>query len=92
MEKTKRARGAVFFSATLAPFEAAKRMLGSLEGDACLALPSPFDKHQLDARILPIDLRYAAREANAPRVAERFGRSLRRIRATRWCSFRRMRI
>ena len=36
---------------------------GSLEGDACLALPSPFDKHQLDARILPIDLRYAAREA-----------------------------
>ena len=51
LEKTKRARGAVFFSATL-------------------ALPSPFDKHQLDARILPIDLRYAAREANAPRVAE----------------------
>ena len=70
LEKTKRARGTVFFSATLAPFEAAKRMLGSLEGDACLALPSPFDKHQLDARILPIDLRYAAREANAPRVAE----------------------
>ncbi len=70
LEKTKRARGAVFFSATLAPFEATKRMLGSLEGDACLALPSPFDKHQLDARILPIDLRYAAREANAPRVAE----------------------
>ena len=70
LEKTKRARGAVFFSATLAPFEAAKRMLGSLEGDACLALPSPFDKRQLDARILPIDLRYAAREANAPRVAE----------------------
>ena len=29
LEKTKRARGAVFFSATLAPFEAAKRMLGS---------------------------------------------------------------
>ena len=70
LEKTKRARGTVFFSATLAPFEAAKRMLGSLEGDACLALPSPFDKNQLDAKILPIDLRYAAREANAPLVAE----------------------
>lgn len=70
LEKTKRARGAAFFSATLAPFEAAKRMLGSLEGDACLALPSPFDKSQLDAKILPIDLRYAAREANAPLVAE----------------------
>ena len=49
LEKTKKARGAVFFSATLAPFEAAKRMLGSLDGDACLALPSPFDKSQLDA-------------------------------------------
>ena len=70
MEKTKKARGTVFFSATLAPFEAAKRMLGSLDGDACLALPSPFDKSQLDARILPIDLRYAAREASAPLVAD----------------------
>ena len=70
MEKTKKARGAVFFSATLAPFEAAKRMLGSLDGDACLALPSPFDKSQLDARILPVDLRYAARESSAPLVAD----------------------
>ena len=70
LEKTKKARGTVFFSATLAPFEAAKRMLGSLDGDACLALPSPFDKSQLDARILPIDLRYAAREASAPLVAD----------------------
>ena len=70
LEKTKKARGAVFFSATLAPFEAAKRMLGSLDGDACLALPSPFDKSQLDARILPVDLRYAARESSAPLVAD----------------------
>ena len=70
LEKTKKARGTVFFSATLAPFEAAKRMLGSLEGDACLALPSPFDKRQLEARILPVDLRYAAREASAPLVAD----------------------
>ena len=70
LEKTKKARGAVFFSATLAPFEAANRMLGSLDGDACLALPSPFDKSQLDARILPVDLRYAARESSAPLVAD----------------------
>ena len=70
LEKTKKACGAVFFSATLAPFEAAKRMLGSLDGDACLALPSPFDKSQLDARILPVDLRYAARESSAPLVAD----------------------
>ena len=73
LEKTKKARGTVFFSATLAPFEAARRMLGSLEGDACLALPSPFDKSQLDARILPIDLRYAARAASAPLVADAIG-------------------
>ena len=63
LEKTKKARGAVFFSATLAPFEAAKRMLGSLDGDACLALPSPFDKSQLDARILPVDLQMCIRDS-----------------------------
>ena len=68
-EKTKRARGTVFFSATLAPFDAAKRLLGSEDGDACLALASPFDPAQLDARILPIDIRYAVREKTAPDVA-----------------------
>jgi len=68
-EKTKRARGTIFFSATLAPFDASRRLLGSQEGDACLALPSPFDPSQLDARILPIDIRFAAREKTAPDVA-----------------------
>ena len=48
---TRRARGTVYFSATLAPFDAIKTMLGSEEGDACLFLPSPFDPSQLDARI-----------------------------------------
>jgi len=70
MESTKRARGVVYFSATLAPFDAAKRTLGSAEGDACLMLPSPFDPAQLDARIEPADLRYASRERTAPQVAE----------------------
>ncbi|MBQ2947726.1 MAG: hypothetical protein IJD94_01970 [Clostridia bacterium] len=68
-ERTKRARGTVYFSATLAPFDAAKKMLGSEEGDACLYLPSPFDPAQLDAEILPIDIRYASREQTAPDVA-----------------------
>lgn len=68
-EKTKRARGTIFFSATLAPFDAIKRLLGSQEGDACLALPSPFDSSQLDVRILPIDIRFASREKTAPDVA-----------------------
>ena len=70
LEQTKRARGTVFFSATLAPFDACKKMLGSAEGDACLALPSPFDSAQLDAKILPIDIRYRSREQTAPDVAE----------------------
>ena len=73
---TKRARGTAFFSATLAPFDAARRTLGSEEVDACLALPSPFDPAQLNARVEPIDLRYAAREANAPLVAEAIVRHL----------------
>ena len=70
MESTKRARGTVYFSATLAPFDAAKLTLGSEEGDACLMLPSPFDPAQLDARVEPVDIRYASRERTAPQVAE----------------------
>ncbi len=70
LERTKRARGTAFFSATLAPFEASRRMLGSGEGDACLGLPSPFAPAQLAAKILPIDIRYAARERTAPDVAQ----------------------
>ena len=67
---SKRARGTVYFSATLAPFDAARRTLGSLEGDACLNLPSPFDPAQLRAHIAPIDIRYASREATAVQVAQ----------------------
>ncbi|MBQ8619836.1 MAG: hypothetical protein IJ418_20325 [Clostridia bacterium] len=67
---TKSARGTVYFSATLAPFDAIKKMLGSDEGDASLFLPSPFDPAQLEARIAPIDIRYQSREKTAPQVAE----------------------
>ena len=67
---SKRARGTAYFSATLTPFDAVRQMLGSEEGDACLALHSPFDPAQLDARIAPIDIRYAAREHTAQQVAE----------------------
>jgi len=74
---TKRARGTVYFSATLAPFDAARRMLGSEEGDACLLLPSPFDPAQLEARIKPIDIRYASREQTAPQVADAVAAHLR---------------
>lgn len=74
---TKRVRGTVYFSATLAPFDAAKKMLGSGEGAACLMLPSPFDPVQLDARVEPIDIRYARREQTAPQVAEAIARHMR---------------
>jgi len=67
---TKSARGVVYFSATLAPFDPIQKMLGSEEGDACLFLPSPFDPAQLKARIEPIDIRYQSREKTAPQVAE----------------------
>ncbi len=67
---TKSARGTVYFSATLAPFDWVKKMLGSDEGDASLFLPSPFDPAQLEARIEPIDIRYQSREKTAPQVAE----------------------
>ena len=77
LDKTKRARGCVYFSATLAPFEAARRMLGSEPGDACLALPSPFDPARLRVRVEPIDIRYAAREQTAPQVARAIAAHLR---------------
>ena len=77
LESTRRARGTVYFSATLAPFDAAQKMLGAEDGDACLMLPSPFDPAQLEARIEPIDIRYASREQTAPRVADAIAAHLR---------------
>ena len=76
LETTRRARGVVYFSATLAPFDAIKTMLGSEEGDACLFLPSPFDPSQLKARIEPIDIRYQSREKTAPQVADCIARHI----------------
>ena len=86
LDRSKKAKGTVYFSATLAPFDAAGQMLGRMDGDACLMLPSPFLPEQLQARWQSIDLRYAAREQSAPRVAELIQRILRSIRAIR-CVF-----
>ena len=74
---SRRARGVVYFSATLAPFDAAAEMLGRRAGAMCLALPSPFAAAQLEARIAPIDVRYAHREQNAPAVAQAIAEHLR---------------
>ena len=77
LARSQRARGTAYFSATLAPLDAAQRTLGSEEGDARLMLPSPFDPAQLCARIAPIDIRYASRERTAPQVAGEIAAHLR---------------
>ena len=70
LEVSRHARGVVYFSATLAPLPAAMRILGQMPEDLTLMLPSPFRPEALNVRILPIDVRYQARQINAPRVAE----------------------
>ena len=75
---TRPAHGTVYFSATLAPFDAMKTMLGSEEGDACLFLPSPFDPAQMTVRIAPIDIRYQSREKTAPQVADAIAAHIRK--------------
>ncbi|MBR1407542.1 MAG: hypothetical protein IJ573_01420 [Clostridia bacterium] len=67
---SKAVRGCAYFSATLSPADAQRRILGAEEGDLTLELPSPFSPEQLRAEIAPIDVRYAAREQSAPRVAQ----------------------
>ena len=67
---SKRARGTAYFSATLSPQRAVRRILGGEEGDLGLTLPSPFDPAHLSVRVAPIDVRYAVREQSAPRVAQ----------------------
>ena len=64
-----RAAACAYFSATLGPIAAQRRILGAEEGDLALMLPSPFSPEQLRAEIAPIDVRYAARERTAPQVA-----------------------
>ncbi len=63
-EVTGRLSGCVFFSATLFPLDAMKRLLGGEEGDACLALPSPFPRDHLLTLQYPINTRYRAREGS----------------------------
>lgn len=66
---TKGMRGAVFFSATLTPLAAMKRLLGGAEEDACFALPSPFPREHLAVVLESVNTRYDAREESAQAVA-----------------------
>ncbi|MCL1855063.1 MAG: ATP-dependent DNA helicase [Clostridia bacterium] len=67
---TKRIRGTVFFSATMAPLSATKLLLGGEEEDACFSLPSPFPPMNLTVIRRRIDTRYTAREETAESVAK----------------------
>lgn len=69
MQTTKGMRGAVFFSATLTPLAAMKRLLGGTEEDACFALPSPFPREHLAVVLGNVNTRYEAREASVQAVA-----------------------
>ncbi|MEA5014929.1 MAG: ATP-dependent DNA helicase [Candidatus Limiplasma sp.] len=66
---TKRLRGTVFFSATMAPLSATKGLLGGEEEDACFALPSAFPPENLTVVRRRVNTRYLAREESARQVA-----------------------
>ncbi|KGP90166.1 ATP-dependent helicase [Pontibacillus chungwhensis BH030062] len=59
LHKTTKGYGAtVFFSATFAPFDYYKDMLGWTEGDYTFSIPSPFDRQNVDMYIQPTSTRY----------------------------------
>lgn len=69
-EATRKLRGTVFFSATLSPAAAFRRLLGAQEGDVALTLPSPFAKENLCVMRLEADTRYGARSRTAADIAQ----------------------
>lgn len=66
---TRGLQGSVFFSATLTPLSAMKRLLGGEEADACFALPSPFDPHHLAVVRRRVNTAYDRRERTARQIA-----------------------
>lgn len=67
---TKGLRGTVFFSATLSPLSAMKRLLGGGEEDACFSLPSPFEPSHLAVVRKAVNTRFSYREESAEQIAE----------------------
>lgn len=67
---TRGLRGAVFFSATLTPLPAMKRLLGGTEEDVCFALPSPFDPRNLMVVRRRVNTAYDRRESTAEQIAD----------------------
>ena len=63
--------GVICFSATFAPLEDMKTLLGGEEEDACFAMPSPFPPEHLLVVQESVNTRYQHREATAGRIAAR---------------------
>lgn len=66
----KKCRSTVLFSATLAPYAFYRDLCGLSEKTPALSLPSPFPPDRLAVFHLPADIRYGAREATLPAVAD----------------------
>jgi Rad3-related DNA helicase len=69
-ESYKKCRSAVLFSATLTPYVFYKTLCGLSEETPVLSLPSPFPPEHLAVFHFPADIRYSAREATLPTVAD----------------------
>lgn len=68
-ETYRKCRSAVLFSATLTPYAFYKNLCGLGEETPVLSLPSPFPPEHLAVFQLPVDIRFQAREATLPLVA-----------------------
>ncbi len=63
-------RSIIHFSATLSPMNYYRDMLGAGEEDYTLSIPSPFNKDQLDVRLVPVSVRYNDRERSKQVIAK----------------------
>jgi DNA excision repair protein ERCC-2 len=70
-EAVKRGGATIFFSATLAPIEYFRNILGGSEGDYTIKLPSPFDPKKLCMLVADnISTKYRNREESYDAIAE----------------------
>jgi DNA excision repair protein ERCC-2 len=69
-EVYKRCRSEILFSATLSPFSFYRDLSGVKAETPFLSLPSPFPPEHLAVFHLPLDTRFAAREATLAQVCE----------------------
>ncbi|MUT66574.1 helicase C-terminal domain-containing protein [Paenibacillus sp. NEAU-GSW1] len=67
-------RSQIYFSATLSPGAYYMDMLGALEEDYTVAVPSPFSREQLDVQVVPLSTRYRDRERSKAPIARLLAR------------------